>query len=241
MRKPFSIFLVLVLSACMTRQADLTAYSPAGKQQPAVFLVKDIEYDPQGRPVFGSRLKARPTGEGEQFTVVQSVDDRPTKSFDIVITPERADPTRPFKVIYEWTGKGFKIAAGGSKAYAENVIKDRDTRTVQPSSSTASETFMSVGPVLFLSIGGFIVGLAASIPAAIVEAGHVIVNAREKVISYSVYEYDGLKRLARIKTYLPSDISREIIKTIFFYQNDESTPVKTEITSYPENTVRTIP
>ena len=104
-----------------------------------------------------------------------------------------------------------------------------------------SQAAMAVGPAIIMSIGGFIVGLATSVPAAIQEVGHAVITGHETIISYSTYEYDDLQRLSRVKTYLPNDVSHEIIKTDYFYENQDVMPFKTEITSYPENTVRTIP
>ncbi len=93
-----------------------------------------------------------------------------------------------------------------------------------------------------LTVGGFIVGLGASIPATFQELTNVILSAQEQVLSSTAYEYDGKQRLSRMKTFLPTDISREIIKTDFFYADENAAvPYKTEITSRPEGAVRTIP
>jgi hypothetical protein len=241
MVKHISVFLVLVLAACAPHKADLTAYYPPDGQTPAVSLFKNMEYDVHGKPVFSTVLQKRPSREGEQFVAVQYVGNKPVRSFDIVVAPESADMARPLKVIYEWTGKGFKAGVASGKSFADSLMNEQRKGAAGSSEQTGTEKAMAVGPVILLSVGGFVVGLAASIPATVQELAHVVVSAREKVISYSVYEYDGKQRLSGMKTYLPTDISHEIIKTEFFYQDDEATPSETQITSYPENTVRTIP
>lgn len=241
MTKYLCIILVFTLAACTIRQAELAAYYPPDGQTPTISIYKNMEYDTQGRPVFSNTLKARPTREGEQFTLVQFINEKPVRSFDIVVTPERSDMTRPFKVIYEWTGKGFKAGVASGKSFTDSLISEQQKSVGASPVQTGTEKAMAVGTVVILSVGGFIVGLAAGISATVQELAHAAVSAHEKVISHSVYEYDGQQRLSRMKTYLPTDISHEIIKTDFFYQDDEATPSKTEITSYPENTVRTIP
>lgn len=241
MVKRLSVFLILVLAACAPHKADLTAYYPPDGQTLAVSLFKNIEYDVHGKPAFSTILQKRPSREGEQFVVVQYVGNKPVRSFDIVVSPESADMTRPLKVIYEWTGRGFEAGVASGKSFTDSLMSEQQKDAAGSPVQTGTEKAMAVGPVILLSVGGFIVGLTASIPATVQELAHVVVSAHEKVISYSVYEYDGTQRLSGMKTYLPTDISHEIIKTDFFYQDDEATPSKTEITSYPENTVRTIP
>ncbi len=240
--KLFSILLALSLTACFTRHADLSAYSQSKEQQPTR-LFKTIEYDSRGRPVFTNPLKERTVNSGEKLVVAQFAEDKPLRSFEIVVTSERVDMTRPFRVIYEWTGKGFRTAVEGSKNYTEMILRDKDKQTRQGESTRldASEATFAVGPAIMMSIGGFIVGLATSIPSAIQEVGHAVISGQETVISYSTYQYDDKQRLSQVKTYLPNDIVHEIIKTDYFYQIQDAIPSKTEITSYPENTIRTIP
>jgi hypothetical protein len=241
MIKHLIVFLVFVLAACAPHKADLAAYYPPGGQTPAVSLFKNIAYDVHGKPVFSTALQERPSHEGEQFVAVQYVGSKAVRSFDIIVAPERADMARPFKVIYEWTGKGFKAGVASGKSFADSVMREQQKDASGSPVQTGTEKAMAVGPVILLSVGGFVVGLAASIPATVQELAHAGVSARERVLSYSVYEYDGKQRLGGMKTYLPTDISHEIIKTDFFYQDNETTPSETQITSYPENTVRTIP
>lgn len=241
MIKHLSVFLVLVLAACAPHKADLAAYYPPDGQTPAVSLFKNMEFDVHGKPVFSTALQKRPSRDGEQFVAVQYVGNRPVRSFDIVVSPESADMARPLKVIYEWTGRGFKAGVASGKHFADSLLSEQQKGIAGPPVQTGMDKAMAVGPVILLSVGGFIVGLTASIPATVQELAHVVVSARERVLSYSAYEYDGKQRLSGMKTYLPADISHEIIKTDFFYQDDEATPAETHITSYPENTVRKIP
>jgi len=231
----------------MTHHADLTPYSPVDKEKPVTsIIVNNIEYDSHGRPVFSNILQERPYREGEQFTLVHCIDNKPTRSFDIAITSVRPDATRPLRVIYEWTGKGFKAGVAGARSYSDAVIKERQQElqrgNVADPFRMRADAVGLVGAVVTLTVSGFIVGLGASIPATFQELTNVIVSAHEQVISSAAYEYDGRQRLSRMKTYLPSDISREIIKTDFFYADENAAvPYKAEIRSYPEGAVRTIP
>jgi hypothetical protein len=240
MSKYLSILLIFSLMSCAPRRADLPAFYQSEGQKPVNAIVKNIEYDEQGRPVFSHILKERPTGEGEQFSLVQFANEKPARSFDIVVMPEHPDFSRPFKVIFEWTGKGFRAGVTSGKSYTDAVMTERKSN-VTGVTKTGSEAIMAVGQVVILSIGGFVVGVAAGISATFQELSHYVVNAHEQVISYTVYEYDFRERINQMKTFLPTDISQEIIKTEFFYEGEGVVPSKTTITSYPENSIRTIP
>lgn len=240
MPRYLSILLIVSLMSCAPRRAELPHFYPSDGQKPVLAVVKNIEYDEQGRPVFSNTLNERPTGEGEQFSLVQFVNGKPARSFDIVVIPERPDFSRPFKVIFAWTGKGFRAGVTSGKIYTDSVVTEQK-RNFNGGTKTGSEAVMAVGQVMILSIGGFVVGVAAGISAAFQELSHYAVGAHEQVISFTVYEYDFRERISLMKTFLPTDISQELIKTEFFYLGEEAIPSKTTITSYPENSIRTIP
>jgi hypothetical protein len=98
--------------------------------------------------------------------------------------------------------------------------------------------------VVVVAVGGvvgFAVGVVESIPEAAAELKKVIVNAREQVVSYTRYEYDEQGRIAFMRMYAPGDRPVELVRTDYSYSGAEVLPLKTVVTSYPENKVRTIP
>lgn len=115
------LLLLILITGCATRRADPTHYPPPPEHPSAVALVKTVEYYERGRPVFGDILKEQPDEDGDRFVLVHYADSRPVQSFDVVVTGEKPDMMRPLKVIYEWTGKGFKAGIGSGKAHRESV------------------------------------------------------------------------------------------------------------------------
>jgi hypothetical protein len=210
-----------------------------GTEYPAVpkqgaFMVKKIEYDDRGRPLFLNVLRDRPLNTGDQFTLVHTVNGRPMRSYDIAIVgQEKADINKPLGVIYKWTGKGFEVGA---------VI----TNSLGSCGGVASGDMLLACLVLLLAplvIGtatGFVIGLVASIPDTTTELSHVIVNARETVVSYSVYEYDEKGRIKFIKLYPPGEHGEELVRTVFYYNAESDVPSRTDVTSRIEKKVRTI-
>lgn len=89
-------------------------------------------------------------------------------------------------------------------------------------------------------VTGFVVGILSSIPEAAGELRKVIVNARETVVGYTVYEYDEKGRIKFMKLYPPVEHAEELVKTEFMYSGDNDLPVKTEVTSLVEKKVRMI-
>jgi hypothetical protein len=73
-----------------------------------------------------------------------------------------------------------------------------------------------------------------------VELSRVIVNARETLISRTVYEYDERGRIRFMRLYPPEERATELVKTEFSYAGDSETPFKTDVLSVVENKVRTI-
>ncbi len=230
----------VLIAGCATSRADVSVYPPSpGKTD--VTLFGNVEYDAQGRPVFNKVLSDRPSGEGDQFVLVEFMDNRPVRSFDIAVMSNSAEVFRPFRVIYEWTGRGFKTGLSAGKAHVDSVLKDRETNTLTNQFGGTADALRAVGPVILYSVGGFIVGLAASIPATFQELAQGLVISRETVLAYTVYEYDFRQRLSRTKTYLPASTEQEIIRADYYYTGDDVDPYKAAVKSYPENKERYIP
>jgi hypothetical protein len=224
---------LLPVTACMTSHVDLTASTLPENAEQKLVMIPRVEYDVKGRPFFGERLKQRPKEAGAQFTVVRLAGSRAVESHDILVHSEEGlDMMRPLEVIYHWTGEGFQ---GGMAL----------TPGMEGFSGSARElaAYMVVRlvPVAVGGAIGFAVGVAASIPEAAAELKKVIVNARENVVSYTRYEYDEQGRIASMRMYAPGDRPVELVRTDYSYSGTEALPLKTVVTSYPENKVRTLP
>lgn len=223
---------LLVLSGCMTeRVKPITEYPPVPKQ--TTFMVQKIEYDEYGRPLFREKLGRRPGGAGECFTLVQTVNERPVRSYDIaIIEQQQADMKKPLTIVYEWTGRGFQGGLDFSGHFAGSFYGSGREAAVYLAIITA--------PIVIGGVTGFLVGIVSSISETASELRLVIVNAREMVTGYNLYEYDEKGRIRFMKMYPPEEHAEELVKTEFNYTGDSDVPSKTEVTSLVEKKKRMV-
>ena len=227
--------LLLIPLGCMTERVQPVAEYPFVPKQ-TTFLVGKIEYDAHGRPLFSHVISKRPGRNGERFSIVHAVNNKPARSYDIAIVEEqKADLSKPFAVIYEWTGRGFESGlelTGNFRFYGNYSASSRDEALVGLAILTA--------PLVIGSVTGFVVGVVSSIPVTATELKHVVVNSREMVIGYTVYEYDEKGRIKYMKVYPPAEHAEELVRSEFFYSGGSSDPYKTEVNSVVEKKMRTI-
>jgi hypothetical protein len=187
-------------------------------------MLQKIDYDPHGLPMFQSILQKRPDKAG-QFTLVYYWDNRPVKSFDIAIVRKRPEVMQPLAVVYEWTGKGFKVGV-----YLASKINSSDKTGLR-----LDATEMTLG-----TAAGFVIGVVAAVPTTIKEINGLIAG-NEVLISYSEYTYDQAGRLHIARTFQPAEKPRELVRTEFDYLDNETIPTQTIIYSYPDDKTRTMP
>jgi hypothetical protein len=169
------------------------------------------------------------------FTIVHAVDNRPVRSYDIVIVREQqADMIKPLAVVYEWTGKGFEagFSITGNLFRGGVYASGKDALAI---------VAIEAAPIVIGGVTGFVVGIVSSVPETATELRRVIVNARETVIGYTLYEYDEKGRIRFMKMHSPTRNDAELVKTEFLYEGENSDPLRTEVTSIPEKKVRIIP
>lgn len=226
----------MLLSGCAAKHAG-TREQQAGVRFREV-LVREVEYSPKGLPIFSNRLERRPSRGGDRFTLVRFINDRPATSFDIAVLGPNADFTRPFKAIYEWTGKGFQAGALGSAAtldlasHAGGQVHDRNDAVIV---LAVILTPMAVG-----AAGGFLIGLADGIKTTVEEMGKVVLGNYEQVATYTTYTYDAHDRLYLMRMFRADDSLQELVRTDYTYEADSPVPVTTVITTYPDGTIKTL-
>lgn len=228
------VSLLLMMCGCMTERVQPAAEYPSVPKQ-TTFLVRKIDYDNHGRPLFSDRISGRPNKRGDRFTIVHAVNNKPVRSYDIaIIDQQKADMGKPLAVIYEWTGKGFENGLYLSGHMFSNgvQINSRDEALAYLAIATA--------PIVIGGVTGFVVGVVSSIPVTAIELKRVVVNSRETVIGYTAYEYDERDRIKYLKAYPPEESAEEIVRTEYFYSEGSSDPYKTEVTSLAERKTRTI-
>jgi hypothetical protein len=198
------------------------------------FLVSRIKYDEHGRPLFSNVLGKRPAKAGEQFVLVHTQGGKPVMSYDVLIVPEPGvDMSKPLGVIYEWTGSGFRTGLAITGSFLNGNIHGSGKEA-------AVELAIVTAPIVIGGVSGFVIGLVASIPDAVSELSKVAVDAREKVVGYTLYEYDDWGRLRSMRLFPPVERSEALVRTEFFYNNGDIVPYKTEVTSRVEQKTRII-
>jgi hypothetical protein len=223
---------LLILSSCMTERAKPLAAVPSVPKQ-TIYMVKKIDYDTYGRPLFREKLGTRPDRSGEQFTLVHAVNGRVVRSYDIaIIEQQHADMSKPLAIVYDWTGKGFRAGLDISGRFAGSFYGSGEEAAVYLAIITA--------PIIIGGVSGFVVGIVSSIPETAGELRRVIVNSREMVMGYTVYEYDETGRIRYMKLYPPEEHTGELVKTEFHYAEESSVPSKTEVTSRVEHMIRVV-
>lgn len=229
------MILSLPFAGCATKHVGLD--SQRAVTQCREILVHQIEFDPKGLPVFFNRLGERPSRTGEYFTIVQLMNGKPATSFDVIVVGLESDFTRPFKVVYEWTGKGFRGGAQGTLVFAD--VASHTGRGGGRDEAVATLVFI-FAPLVVGTAGGFIIGVADGIKTTAEEVGKVIVGKREQVLTYTTYAYDVRDRLFLTRMYKADDSQQELVRTEYDYQGDSADPVKAVVTTYPDGTVRIV-
>ncbi len=225
--------LVVLAAGCGPKQVRLENHHAQSQE----ILIPYIEYDPNGLPLLGPRLKERPTREGDRFTIVELLDGRTEISYDVVVAGSESDFSKPFRVIYEWTGKGFQAGAQGTGVTANvaghtQIHGDRDAAVVMLA--------IVVAPLVIATAGGFLVGVADSVRTTIQEMIKVVRGKHEKVVTYTTYAYDAANRLILTRMFKADETAEEVIRTEFSYQRDSRTPFESIITTYPDGAKRVV-
>jgi hypothetical protein len=199
--KSLSLVLCLLLSYCGVKEARLKDNDISGHNI-SYSIYKTISYDKYHRPVIADKIE-RPTKDKEQFHIVASSNNTPVRSYDILVKDIRQtfDPAKPFKLIFEWTGKGVKKSG---KLIGINLEPDKESH--KPTLEMYYPyPFDFIPPGAFLIGGtvGFFIGIYKGIIQLPKELTKVVVEGKEIMLGYTEYYYDQNGRLALIKYFVP--------------------------------------
>jgi hypothetical protein len=225
-------FAALVVLGCAAKRADLEDMVSWTDE----IVVHGIEYDNKGLPLIGAALAKRPSDPGDRFTVVRLAKGRPVISYDIAVVRQSPDYAKPFRSIYEWTGKGYREGAHSTGALSNAFTEDPSP--VQWGGTPILEAMVVVVPVTLGTVGGFMVGLADGIKQTALEMSKVVKNG-EQAITCTTYEYDSLGRLFSMRMYTP-DRKRELVRTEYTYNDTGTVPAETVVRSLAEDKEREV-
>ncbi len=226
------VFAVAALSGCAANRVELDDILPWTDE----IIVREIGYGEKGVPIIGAALAKRPSRPGDRFTVVRLAGGRPVISYDIAVMRQKQDFAKPFRTVYEWTGTGFRAGAQITGVLADG-FNSNDT-CVEGEGVTVVELAIVAAPVTVGTVGGFVVGLADGIKQTALEMSKVVV-AGEEAVTCTVYEYDHLGRLMFMRMYTP-DHKRELVRTEYWYEGNETAPVRATVLSMAEGKKREI-
>jgi YD repeat-containing protein len=228
-------FVALVVSGCAVKRVEL---DNTGSWTDEI-VVRGIAYDNKGLPVIGAELARRPSEPGDCFTVVRLLDHKPVVSYDIAVKRQKPDFVKPFRTVYEWTGKGFKDGAvmSGALGALGLVIAEAD---IAPNTGDQMlvELAIIATPVTIGTVGGFVIGLADGIKQSALELAKVV-ESGEQAITCTTYDYDAFNRLSTIRMYT-ADRTRELVRTYFSYEDTGPVPVKATVKSLVEGKEREV-
>jgi hypothetical protein len=227
---------LILLAACGTKQVNLADQSSDSLR---TVILREVEYDQRGLPLFVKTLNKRPNDPGEKFTIGLFRDTRPFRTFDIVIKRTHGDLMVPLRIVYHWTGEGFGTGLGVGIVLASILPEP-----VEEEDKGLEDLKVRFGTLAVSTVvggaGGFVVGLAKSVPSGWAETEKIVLRAEETIVTYTEYEYNYLGQLRQMIMYGP-DTREPIVRTDFYYEDDRNIPpIQTNIRSYPENKVRVI-
>ena len=224
--------LLLLLSGCAAQNGQIQPEDP----HLATWYVSPIAYGVYGEPDFTRNvLPNRPTRPNTQFTLVQHLDGRPLRSYDIVITNAQLDMQRPVRILFEWTGNGFLQGLRFSGLMMEGLSG------VNGREEAAVILALIAAPAVIGSVSGFVIGLGSSAQALVEELYKIPLTTQETAATFSEYHHDEAGRLRLVETFLYSKPHTLLIKSEYYYRNTERIPCCSRITSYPENITRQLP
>lgn len=203
-------------------------------------IYKNLTYDVYGRPVFEERTGKYPDKTNDQYCIVDLDENTglPLRTF-IIYNDDCSDCSpdmeKPFKVIYNWTGKGFEIGCSTVK----DMFKDSAGRGVGTGDPFAMLSIAGITVVTCTSVG-FTVGLVKGSGTLVNESKNISIKYLQFLLGYIRYFYDEQKRLIKMIHYTPADQPVELLITDYNYTGNDTIPFKTTVYSVPEKKTREI-
>jgi len=214
-----AVLAALLAAGCARRGPDLSKPVPGVSGD---VVLAGLDHDVDGRPLLTEPLERRPKEAGEQFTVVHLLNGRPDVSYDVVVV-RAADFEKPLKVIYHWTGRGFRIGLQKSIVLLATTLGAADSRL------TVAALEVVVAPMATGAATGAAIGAVISAPDMGRALAAALRGRKERLVSFTTYDYDELARLVKTRMY-SGDGRQELIRTEYLYAAGSYYPFKTLIT-----------
>jgi hypothetical protein len=240
----FLVIAVLLGVNCSSKRVKLD--EPLDKY--TLLYFQNSGYNEYGYPVFQKKIINIEKYKGDQYVIALFRDGLIHKTYFIQKgeSLDKPDIKMPFEVIYEWTGKGFRAGFKYSKKIIEPSVKAGNEVAKNPGCAPLTLLVtvpgVAVGATVFVatSVGGFVVGVGKSIPAAYEEISKFNLDKSEIIYRSIKFNYDKRKRISDYIELSPPPEEKVLSQTRFYYKRRSSTPHKVINESIPENQKRTI-
>jgi hypothetical protein len=204
-------------------------------------------FDRYGIPELSKEIEQSGLAEVSHYYLVIYKDTKPEDIYIIQKTGQKSDYLKPFRVIYEWTGKGFKYGYEYSKDIIENSTgigesiseSVHDMQLKVPLMIITTVPGYLAGTTIFVASGGtgFIIGVTESGPEAykeIKKAG----KTEGAVLGKYHLKYDELNRLYKYIHYSSAPEEMALSETTLYYFKDDLLPYKSINYSHVEKKER---
>ncbi len=205
---------------------------------------REVKHTAYGIPELSGMFDKKPHEPGIQFIAALYNGQILEKYYHILAAlEENPDIRKPFRVIYEWTGRGFDLGYRYSKDIIEKTAQMGSGKPrIEPFCSLILLPGYVLGSAIFIttSVGGFIVGVTQFIPATFGELKKLGISDSDLILGAAALAYDRENRIVKITSLSPPPEETPLAETEFFYTGMERKPHKSINYSIPEKKSRII-
>lgn len=225
MYKVIYFFILIILTACASETSNISQVNTGNETKYFVTLA----FDKYGVPCFRNEIDKSKIPDYPHYILVNFLNNKYDNAYLIKQEKLETDMTKPFKVIYTWTGKGFNVGYESSKGiieYSSDLATSFPINNPPLAIITAVPGYI-IGTTIFVasSATGFIIGLGKSVPEAYNEIKN-IGKINGVILGKYLFEYDSTDRITKYSHYSPSPENNKLSDTFFYYYKNANTPYK---------------
>lgn len=224
MNRVIYFFIFIILTACASRTNNTKIDTDH-----TIKLFHTLDFDKYEIPFFRNEIQKQKISDYQHYILVNYSNNKHDNAYLIKQEKLETDATKPIKVIYKWTGKGFNAGYESSKGIIEYSSELATSFPINnpPLAIISTAPGYIIGTTIFVASGatGFIIGLGKSVPEAYNEIKK-IGKINGIILGKYVFEYDRTGRISKYTHYSPSPENIKLSDTFFYYYKNANTPYK---------------